>query len=233
MSQHLSRVHVCSFFSISTTKLEIVTRRPPPKWQAEGRIDLEDLKEKRIQQKSFIQDISKILTPSYRPNAPLVLKGITCTFAAGHKVGVVGRTASGKRTLLSALVRSNLDPLGLHADHEIWEGLEKCQLKKTVASFPDFLDSTVSDEGDNWSAGQRRATASIDFPTDATLRRIIKQEFGRFTVITVVHRVPTRSIVEYDVPSRLMVESGSAFSNLVAEYWSSCRSDSSRNLSSG
>jgi ABC-type multidrug transport system fused ATPase/permease subunit len=41
----------------------------------------------------------------YRPNAPLVLKGITCTFVEGTRVGVVGRTGSGKTTLLSALFR--------------------------------------------------------------------------------------------------------------------------------
>ena len=32
----------------------------------------------------------------YRPGAPLVLKGITCTFEASQRVGVVGRTGSGK-----------------------------------------------------------------------------------------------------------------------------------------
>lgn len=100
----------------------------------------------------------------YRPNAPLVLKGITCTFEEGTRVGVVGRTGSGKTTLISALfrlvepaggkifidgldiccmglkdlrmnlsiipqeptlfkgsVRTNLDPLGLYSDDEIWK----------------------------------------------------------------------------------------------------------------
>ncbi|XP_062178955.1 ABC transporter C family member 8-like isoform X2 [Phragmites australis] len=140
--------------------------RPPTSWPHEGRIDLQDLKIR------------------YRPNSPLVLKGITCTFAAGNKIGVVGRTGSGKSTLISSLfrlvdpaggrilidkldicsmglkdlrtklsiipqeptlfrgtVRNNLDPLGLHSDQEIWEALEKCQLKTAISSTPALLDT--------------------------------------------------------------------------------------------
>ncbi|GJY01074.1 ABC transporter C family member 8-like protein, partial [Tanacetum coccineum] len=67
-----------------------------------------------------------------------------------------------------------------------------------------------SDEGENWSGGQRQlfclgrvllkrnkilildeATASIDSATDTILQRIIKEEFLSCTVITVAHRVPT------------------------------------------
>jgi ABC-type multidrug transport system fused ATPase/permease subunit len=68
----------------------------------------------------------------------------------------------------------------------------------------------VSDEGENWSMGQRQlfclgrvllkrnkilvldeATASIDSATDAILLGIIRQEFSESTVISVAHRVPT------------------------------------------
>lgn len=252
--------------------------RPPPSWPGNGRIELHSLRIK------------------YRPNAPTVLKGITCTFKEGTRVGVVGRTGSGKTTLISALfrlveptsgqiiidgldicsiglkdlrmslsiipqeptlfrgsIRTNLDPLGLYSDDEIWRALEKCQLKATVSSLPNLLDSSVSDEGENWSAGQRQlfclgrvllkrnrilvldeATASIDSATDAILQVIIREEFSECTVITVAHRVPT--VIDSDMVMVLsygklveydepskLIDANSYFAKLVAEYWSSCR----------
>ncbi|XP_024971075.1 ABC transporter C family member 8-like isoform X2 [Cynara cardunculus var. scolymus] len=254
---------------------------PPSSWPSKGRIELHNVKIR------------------YRPNAPLVLKGITCTFKEGTRVGIVGRTGSGKTTLITALfrlvepnsgrilidgldicsiglkdlrmklsvipqeptlfkgsIRTNLDPLGLHSDHEIWKALEKCQLKGTINSLPNCLDFPVSDEGENWSMGERQlfclgrvllrrnkilvldeATASIDSYTDATLQRIIRQEFSSCTVVTVAHRIPTvidsdmvmvlssGEMMEYDEPSKLM-KRDSYFSELVMEYWSSCRGNS-------
>ncbi|PSS18052.1 ABC transporter C family member 8 like [Actinidia chinensis var. chinensis] len=256
-------------------------KRPLSSWPSKGKIELQNLKIR------------------YRPNAPLVLKGITCTFGEGTRVGVVGRTGSGKTTLISALfrlvepnsgkilidgldicsiglkdlrlklsiipqeptlfrgsVRTNLDPLGLYSDDEIWKALEKCQLKATISSLPDLLDSSVSDEGGNWSMGQRQlfclgrvllrrnrilvldeATASIDSATDAILQRIIREEFSDCTVITVAHRVPT--VMDSDMVMVLsfgklveydepskLMDTNSSFSKLVAEYWSSCRRNS-------
>jgi len=41
----------------------------------------------------------------YNHDMPMVLKGISCTFPGERKVGVVGRTGSGKSTLIQALFR--------------------------------------------------------------------------------------------------------------------------------
>ncbi|KAF2323531.1 hypothetical protein GH714_035937 [Hevea brasiliensis] len=163
-------------------------------------------------------------------------------------------------TLFRGSVRTNLDPLGLYSDHEIWEALEKCQLKATIRGLPNQLDTSVSDEGENWSAGQRQlfclgrvllrrnrilvldeATASIDSATDAILQRIIRQQFLECTVITVAHRVPT--VIDSDMVMVLsygklleydkpsrLMEINSSFSKLVAEYWSTCRRNSYSNF---
>jgi len=41
----------------------------------------------------------------YRPGLPLVLKSLSLTIDAGEKVGIVGRTGSGKSSMLTALFR--------------------------------------------------------------------------------------------------------------------------------
>lgn len=59
----------------------------PADWPSRGRIQL------------------RTLNIRYRADLPLVLKGISLTFAPGSRIGIVGRTGSGKSTILSALLR--------------------------------------------------------------------------------------------------------------------------------
>ncbi|VFQ73080.1 unnamed protein product [Cuscuta campestris] len=61
--------------------------RPDMNWPPNGEIDIRNLKVR------------------YAPQLPLVLRGITCTLLGGKKTGVVGRTGSGKSTLIQTLFR--------------------------------------------------------------------------------------------------------------------------------
>ncbi|XP_073110615.1 ABC transporter C family member 10 isoform X1 [Elaeis guineensis] len=235
-NQIISVERLNQYMHVPSEAPEVVeSNRPAPDWPAVGRVELQDLKIR------------------YRPDAPLVLHGISCTFEGGHKIGIVGRTGSGKTTLIGALfrlvepaggkividgldivtiglhdlrsrfgiipqdptlfhgsVRYNLDPLGQYTDKQIWEVLDKCQLREAVQEKEQGLDSLVVEDGSNWSMGQRQlfclgrallkrscilvldeATASIDNATDAIIQKTIRTEFADCTVITVAHRIPT------------------------------------------
>ncbi|KAK9663650.1 hypothetical protein RND81_O265100 [Saponaria officinalis] len=67
--------------------------RPPSSWPSVGKVEITDLQIR------------------YRPDTPLVLRGISCTFEGGNKIGIVGRTGSGKTTLIGALFRL-VEPVG-------------------------------------------------------------------------------------------------------------------------
>ncbi|KAJ7955107.1 ABC transporter [Quillaja saponaria] len=246
---------------------------PPLNWPSNGNIELKNLQVR------------------YRPNTPLVLKGLSLSIQGGEKIGVVGRTGSGKSTLIQVLfrlvepsggkiiidgidictlglhdlrsrfgiipqepvlfqgtIRSNIDPIGLYSDEEIWKSLERCQLKDVVAGKPEKLDAQVVDGGDNWSVGQRQliclgrimlkrspilfmdeATASVDSQTDAVIQKIIREDFAACTIISIAHRIPT----VMDCDKVLVIDAGlakefdkpshllqrpSIFGTLVQEY---------------
>ena len=43
----------------------------------------------------------------YRPNLPVVLKGITCQIKAKEKIGVIGRTGAGKSKRFISEIKQN------------------------------------------------------------------------------------------------------------------------------
>ncbi|KAL9386371.1 hypothetical protein Peur_019495 [Populus x canadensis] len=238
--------------------LVIEANRPSHSWPSHGKIDIDNLQVR------------------YAPHMPLVLRGLSCTFPGGKKTGIVGRTGSGKSTLIQALfrtvepaagqimidsidisliglhdlrsrlsiipqdptmfegtVRSNLDPLEEYTDEQIWEVLDKCQLGDEVRKKERKLDSTVIENGENWSMGQRQlvclgrvllkkskvlvldeATASVDTATDNLIQQTLRQHFSDCTVITIAHRIT--SVLDSDMV--LLLSHG-----LIEEYDSPTR----------
>ncbi|KAK9089868.1 hypothetical protein Scep_028950 [Stephania cephalantha] len=93
----------------SEPPLAIEANKPDQGWPSNGEIDIHDLQVR------------------YAPHMPLVLRGLTCTFPGGMKTGIVGRTGSGKSTLIQTLFRIvepvagqilmdgiNISTIGLH-----------------------------------------------------------------------------------------------------------------------
>ncbi|KAL6999148.1 Canalicular multispecific organic anion transporter 2 [Sarracenia purpurea var. burkii] len=237
----------------SEPPLVIEENRPDGRWPLHGEVDIHDLQVR------------------YAPHMPLVLRGLTCIFRGGMRTGIVGRTGSGKSTLIQTLfrivepvagqilidginissiglhdlrsrlsiipqdptmfegtVRSNLDPLEEYTDEQIWEALDKCQLGDEVRKKEGKLDSAVTENGENWSMGQRQlvclgrvllkkskvlvldeATASVDTATDNLIQQTLKQHFSDCTVLTIAHRIT--SVVDSDMV--LLLDHG-----LIEEY---------------
>jgi len=77
-----------------TENLSSENQTAPENWPANGEIEF------------------KNLSASYKPDGALVLKGINMTIKPGEKIGICGRTGSGKSSLISALFRMLEIPTG-------------------------------------------------------------------------------------------------------------------------
>lgn len=260
--------------SIEPEAAEFIPENDPPEgtWPSRGEIEF------------------KNASMRYR-DGPLVLKKLTVSVKGGERIGVAGRTGSGKSSMMVCLfriaeiedddgeilidgvsiknigistlrsnisiipqdpvifsntVRYNLDPFRKATDDEIWLTLKKVQMDDVIEALPDGLEEQVSEGGENFSQGQRQllciarsllrnpkilvmdeATASIDNATDASIQKMIRENFSGATVLTIAHRLNTimdsdrvlilddGHIEEYDSPEVLMKKENGLFRRMV------------------
>lgn len=120
-------------------------------------------------------------------------------------------------TLFRGTVRSNLDPFDEHTDMEMWSALRQAGLADEASTNQRgiTLDTSVQEEGLNFSLGQRQlmalaralvrgsriivcdeATSSVDFATDLKIQRTMMEGFRGKTLLCIAHRL--RTIIGYD-----------------------------------
>ncbi|KAG1471789.1 hypothetical protein G6F56_001926 [Rhizopus delemar] len=117
--------------------------------------------------------------------------------------------------LFSGTLRSNLDPFNQHDDAELWASLKRAHLIDEGGENDIALDSVVTENGSNWSQGQRQlialaralvkksaliildeATSSVDFDTDHKIQETIRTEFEDSALLCIAHRI--RTVADYD-----------------------------------
>ncbi|CAE7501795.1 ABCC3 [Symbiodinium microadriaticum] len=185
----------------------------------------------------------------YRPNTPLVLKGVSFSVKSGERIGICGRTGAGKSSIMQALFRiveadrGDIHIAGVNIKHiplrflrarlaiipqdpVIFGGSVRYQLDP-FEEYPD--DAIWAVLGKVNMAAADEATSAVDPNTDDLIQTVLREEAQRegTTILTIAHRLHT--IVDFD--RILVLGEGEVIEYDTPTYLSDSDSEFSRMLS--
>eukprot|EP01015_Nassula_variabilis_P026263 TRINITY_DN5228_c0_g1_i4.p1 TRINITY_DN5228_c0_g1~~TRINITY_DN5228_c0_g1_i4.p1 ORF type:complete len:332 (+),score=24.68 TRINITY_DN5228_c0_g1_i4:66-1061(+) len=149
--------------------------------------------------------------------------------------------------IFEGTLKQNLDPLGQFSDMQLWDALDRVNLKDQFIN-KGGLTCFLSENGESLSVGEKQllciarailkksriilldeATSNIDVVTEKLIQSSIREQFRDKTVITIAHRLNTiidsdkilvlhqGKIMEFDSPENLLKNENSYFYKLWNE----------------
>ena len=160
-----------------------VKQLPPENWPDKGSVTFQDI------------------SMTYHPGGPQVLRNISLSIKAGAKIGVVGRTGSGKSSFAAALMRMPEAEGDILIDDVLLRNINLKESRRAI---------TVLGQNPALFSGERQLiclarvllhqkkivildepTAHVDPDTERTIWNVVHEKLSDSTVITVAHRLNT------------------------------------------
>eukprot|EP01091_Cochliopodium_minus_P010616 TRINITY_DN2850_c0_g1_i3.p1 TRINITY_DN2850_c0_g1~~TRINITY_DN2850_c0_g1_i3.p1 ORF type:complete len:720 (-),score=229.12 TRINITY_DN2850_c0_g1_i3:506-2665(-) len=156
------------------------SNRPPENWPSEGKIEFKNV---YVKYRPSLPPVLKNINFTVRPREKIAIVGRTGAGKSSfcytmfrmidhegsieidginiQEIGLYDLRSNlaiipQDPVLFAGTVRSNLDPFETYSDNELWESLQKVELQGAVYKLNGRLDAQITDNGSNFSVGERQ-----------------------------------------------------------------------------